>query len=174
MGTWLNDDGLYIKYGPTSHKSTAKAGAFAEASSGETVVEFSIDLTDLADTNAIMNDVVRLPHAALVTKVELVVTEAATSGGSAVLDIGIVDADDRTSNADDDYFVAGAALATIDALGDVVTIIQGGTAHGAGVGAAISADDYGVLVTAGYDTAAFTAGKVKVRIFYIANGVVNP
>lgn len=174
MSEWYNEDGLLIKYGPNSYKSDAKAGTFATSISGENVVEFTLDLTTLTDAAAIQNDHVRLPHKALVTKVELVVTTAATSAGAAVLDIGVIDADDRTSNGDDDYLVAAAALTSIDALGDVVTIIQGGTAHGAGVGAAVNAEGAGVLVTASYDTAAFTAGVVKVRVFYIPSGVVNP
>lgn len=175
MSTWFNSDDLLVKYGPNSFKSTSKGGSFATSVAGENIVELTIDLTGLADANAIMNDVVRIPASALVTKVEIVATTAAT-GANAVLDLGVVSATDRSSDADDDYFTAAVAQTSIDVLGDVVTLTQGVATHGVGIGAVVNATTYphGVLVTAGYDTAAFTAGEVKVRIYYVPSGVVNP
>jgi hypothetical protein len=172
MGTWLNDDGLYIKYGPTSFESTAKGGEFATSLEGQNVVEMTVTLTDLADANAILNDQVKLPENALITQVTIVPTVLATSGGSAVLDIGVIDTD-RSSNGDDDALVAALPLASMDTVGETTILRQGDTYHGALVGAELTTSD-GVYLTFGYDTAAFTAGVIKVRVFYIPNGVDNP
>lgn len=171
MGTWLNDDGLFIKYGPTSFESTHKGGEFATSVAGENVVELTITLTELADANAIVNDVVRLPENCLVTSVTVVPTVGAT-GTNAVLDIGLIDPD-RSSNGDDDALVAALPVASMSDIGETTILRQGDTYHGVAIGAEVTTQN-GRFITAGYDTAAFTAGVIKVRIAYVPNGVDNP
>lgn len=160
---WNNDDGLYIKFG-TEKAAAAKTGEFGDLIAGQHITELLVaDATDLADTNAIWDDTASIPAGARISKVEIVVDTALTSGGAAALDVGWVDAVDRTSNSDDDAFVAAAALTTLDADGDIVEYIQGGTGHGAGIGTTLSTTK---LVTIGYDTSVYTAGAFRVRIYW--------
>jgi hypothetical protein len=156
--SWLNDDGLYIRYG-TEEAALAKGGQYSGTGPTE-VIEFSITGTDLADAAAIVDRVTVLPDNVQIEQIDILVDTAFTSAGSAVLDIGVVDLDE-TSNADDDALVAAVALGAIDAIGDKVELIQGTSGHGALVGTKTTKNTF---VTASYDTAAFTAGEARVRI----------
>lgn len=158
--SWYNSDGILVKYG-TEEATPSTAGHYV-TTGPQRMAEFDVTLTGLADAAAIADDYIVLPEGALIEKIDVVVKTAATSGGSAVLDVGIIDLD-RSSNGDDDALIAALALTSIDAIGDVVELIQGGTSHGASVGTVLTGP---VLVTASYDTAAFTAGVVSIRIFY--------
>ncbi len=160
MSTWLNNDGLYIKSG-TDEGTVGKAGT--PTSYGNiSVSEFEITLTDLTSSAAILNDHVTIPSGVILHKIEVIAEVAATSGGSATLDVGLVRLD-RTTAIDDDGIVAALALTSIDAEGDVVELVQGSTGHGALVGTTMANAG---LVTAHYNAAAYTAGKVIIRIHY--------
>ena len=162
MGTWYNNDGLYIKYG-TSEAEHGKGGAFAADVAGQHVVELDITLTNLTTSPAILDDNVFLPKGYTITKVETVATVAATSGGAAALNIGLI-RKDRSTAIDADGIVAALALTAIDAVGETTVLTKGSTGAGALVGTVTSAD-YPSYITADYDTAAYTAGVVKVRIW---------
>lgn len=158
---WNNDDGLYVKFG--TEKATAAVGgelAFLESDMHVTQIELA-DMSALASSAAIQDDTVTIPAGAFISKVELLVDTACT-GTSSTLDVGWIDAVDRTSNADDDAFIVAGALATMDAAGDIVTYTQGSTAHGAGIGTTLSTTK---LVTVNYGTA-FTAGAVRIKIYW--------
>lgn len=161
MGTWMNNDGLYIKYGP-DEATAGKAGQFADGVAGQLVIEANITLTSLGTSAAIVDDNVFVPAGYMVTRVQLQTTTAATSGGSATLNIGLIRRD-RSTELDYDGLIAAAALATFNAVGEVVEVNTAGqTGVGALVGTVLANSGY---ITADYDTAAFTAGVVKVRIF---------
>lgn len=161
MGTWMNNDGLYIKFGATEG-AAGTSGAFEDGVAGQTVVELNIgDLTDLGTAAAIQDDNVFIPAGYTVTKVELINTTAATSGGSAVLNVGLI-RKDRSTELDYDGLIAAGALATFNALGETVTYTAGSTGAGALVGTVLVYPGY---LTADYDTAAFTAGAVKIRVY---------
>lgn len=158
---WTNDDGLRVKFG-TEEATVGTAGEY-EYDGPMHWVTYDITGTGLADANAISSYDVVIPNGARITKVVVRVGTAFTSGGSAVLDVGLIDSDDDTSNHDDDALIAALALTSIDANGDVVEIIQGATSHGVSVGEVLTAAK---KVTVGYDTAAFTAGTASIDIFY--------
>lgn len=157
---WHNSDQLYIKFGP-NEATPAKVGSLKTFGPVRTI-EFTLLLTALTDAAAIVDDHIKLPKYAQVETIEIVNEVAATSGGSATLRIGQIDAD-RASNGDDDSFVADAALATFNAAGERNLIVSGGTGAGVGFGPIFSKSVY---LTASYETAAFTAGKLKVRLNY--------
>lgn len=162
---WTNSDGLRVPF----HRelgTTTKAGEFATPANGDQhVAEISIsDLTTLATGAAVMDHFVIIPAGARIEKVEIITTTAATSGGSAVLNVGLQRLDGSTE-IDYDGLIAAAALATFNAVGETVSVTQGGTGAGALVGTTIGAT-YPGKVTADYDTAAFTAGAIKVKIYY--------
>lgn len=162
MGTWMNSDGLYIKYGPDAGVA-GKAGAYGDVESGAHVIEANITLTGLGTAAAIVDDNVFIPKGYVITQVETITTTAATSGGSAVLNVGL-QRRDRSTEIDYDGILAAVALTAIDTLGETNVIRKGSTGAGALVGTVTSADYSGYL-TADYDTAAFTAGVVKIRVY---------
>ena len=158
---WYNSDGLYVKFG-TETDTSVKAGEY-RTNGPQRMIELTITaMTALGTAAAIQDDVTVVPKNARIEKVEIVTTTAVTSGGAAVLNIGLIRTD-RTTELDYDGFVAAAALATFNAAGETVTITNGATGAGALVGTTLA---YNGLLTADYDTAAFTAGAIKVRIYF--------
>jgi hypothetical protein len=158
---WHNNDGLYVKFGELEAVPSVAGEHSYDGLTHE--LEFEIaDFTTLTDANAIIDSNIKLPDGALISKITLIVTEAATSGGSAVLDIGVID-EDRASNGDDDALVAAEAVADMGTIGNTIEYVQGATGHGVLVGTILTKSVY---ITVGYDTAAFTAGAAKVLIEY--------
>lgn len=158
---WYNSDGLYIKFG-TDQATAGKAGEY-RTNGAQRVVELSIPaLTALTTTGVIQDDHVVLPAGARIEKVEVVTKTAATSGGAATLDIGLIRTD-RSTAYDDDGLVAAAALTTIDAAGETTSLTVGSTGAGALIGTTLANNGY---LVASYNTAAFTAGAVTVRVYF--------
>lgn len=158
---WHNDDELYIKFG--TNEATPSVAGGQPKHGQDYVCEFTIaDMTDLTDTNAIIDSNIKLPDGALIKKITVITTTACTSDGSAVLDIGTID-NDRSSNVNDDSLIAAAPVADFATIGNIVEYVQGSDEHGVLVGTVLTKDVY---ITVGYDTAAFTAGALKVRIEY--------
>lgn len=157
---WYNSDGLYIKFG-TEEGTVGKAGEY-RSPGPQRFVEYDITLTSLATTEAIIDDNTVIPAGARIEKVEVYTTTAATSGGAATLDIGFVRTD-RSTTYDDDGLVAALALTAIDSVGETSALTKGSTGAGALVGTVLANNG---LLTASYNTAAFTAGAVKVRVYW--------
>jgi len=168
MGTWLNNDGLYIKFG-TDETTVVDGGEYSTLGSLHEV-ELEIDLDDLStSTNTFLSDTVTLPSGARIEKVVIVVETAATSGGSATLDIGLID-QDRSTSFDDDGLVAALALAEMSDAGAVIEFVNGADSTPAGesgdgalVGTTLSNTG---LIIASANTAVFTGGHLKVRIYW--------
>jgi hypothetical protein len=161
MGSWMNDDGLYVKFG-TDEAAVTKAGEVPTAGS-ERWIEVDVTLTDLSTSaETILSDTLIVPKNARIEEIQVVPTTAATSGGSATLDIGLIRTD-RETELDYDGFVAAAALSTFNAVGERLTLVAGSTAAGALIGTSLANPG---LLTAGAGTAVFTAGVVKVRVKY--------
>lgn len=161
---WTNDDGLRVRF--DNEKVTGNTGEGHYPGAGpEQVVEIDIpDATALTSSAAIVAEGVTIPSGARISKVEVVAETACTSGGAAVLNVGLHRLD-RTTAIDADGLVAALALTSIDASGDVVELVQGSTGHGALVGTTLA--NAGMFV-AYYGTAAYTAGALKVRVsFYM-------
>lgn len=177
MGTWLNDDGLYIKYGIDEGKSDTKAGVFAGTVGNEHVAEFEIDLTKLTATETILNDAIRIPHGCTIARVEVVTVVAAATGTA--IDVGFIESD-RSTELDYDGILAAFATATMNAVGEitllqeVATLPASITTGGALIGQDVDAsDNKAVYVSASRtDATAFTAGKIRLRIFFIPQGEV--
>src|SRR6056297_1316481 len=154
MGIWTNDDGLEVRFG-LDRATTAPDG---RTSAEEKVFTYTVaDATELGDTDtaAVAGDASFIPAGAILKDAYFVVDTAFTSGGSAVLDIGLKEADG--TNIDDDGVDAAVALGALSA-DDVVA------ADGALVGTRLASDSY-VMVT--YDTAAYTAGAGTLVVKYI-------
>lgn len=168
MGTWSNSDGLYIKFG--TDEVTVTDGGEYNTFGALHEVELEIPLASLStSTNYFLSDTVTIPNGARIEKVVLVVETAATSGGSATLDIGLID-QDRSTAFDDDGLVAALALAEMSDEGAVITFVNGADSTPAGesgdgalVGTTLSNTG---LIIASANTAVFTAGRLKCRIYW--------
>lgn len=162
MSTWTNNDGLYIRFGTTESEVT-NAGSYSTGVAGQHVTEVRIpDATDITADPSILANSTIIPAGATISKVEVISETAATSDGSAVLNVGLIRLD-RTTELDYEAFVKAAPVADFAADGNIVTYTQGSDEHGDLVGTKLV---YAGLVTADYTTAAFTAGEFVIRIYW--------
>lgn len=166
VNAWFNSDKLYIKFGPDAGTAT-KAGSRTDPAEGSlNVIEFELTLTDLTSTQAtVLFDNIIVPAKAWVEKIETHTVVAATSSGSnATLNIGLVKEADRTTEIKFDGLIAAQTVANMNAVNKLATITTVGAGTGGNqVGVAIASPGY---ISGYWGTEAFTAGKVKVRIFY--------
>lgn len=150
---WTNEDGLLVRFG-------TEKGAVRNDGVQHVVKEVFIynvaDATALADTDtaAPTADEAYLPAGTIILNAYFVVDTAFTSGGSAVLDIGLKEADG--TNIDDDGIDAAVAVASL-------TENAGIQSDGALVGTKLANDSYFMFT---YDTAAFTAGAGRLVVEY--------
>lgn len=154
MTTWTNEDGLLVRF------NTSRSDARTDGVVGPNLQMIEVGLPDATalgdtDTAAALADAVFIPAGATILRAHFVVDTAFTSGGSAVLDIGLKQADG--TNIDDDGVDAALAVAAL-------TVRTGVACDGALVTDKMQYDSY-VMFT--YDTAAFTAGAGRLFIEYI-------
>lgn len=164
MGTWHNDDGLYIKFG-TTEGAAGKGGSY-KMDGPYNVIELKITGTDLTSTAAIVDDNVWIPDNCRIDQVQVIAeTLMNSAGNAATLDIGLIGKDRATAvGGGDDGLVAALVEASMDPAGDWQDIRIGHTYVGADIGTTIT--DGPAYITANYGTEAFTAGVIRVRIFY--------
>lgn len=160
MAEWINNDGLRVRLGVTEAEVT-RGGEF-EMDGGLRVYESTIDLANLGSSSALLEDSwnIVLPSGFNIVEVDVTNETAATSGGSATLNLGLV-RQDTTTTYDADGILAVAPLADYDAVGETKSYRVGVTGAGAFFGVPLV--NAGFLV-ADYDTAAFTAGRIRVLI----------
>lgn len=168
--TWSNPDGLVVGFGTHSEDNNVAA---VKGGTRKTI-EVEYDLADLADTYAATNftpqDVV-IPRGSVIIRGTLQTLVAATSGGAATLDIGLFTKGLATDVVDDaDGLVADVSIAEMTSIGEV-HILDGALIATAGQ-TAVGATGLGNCVIApSYETAVFTAGRVRVTVeFYVPAG----
>ncbi len=159
---WENADGLAVGFGTRTVTQNSGSKTGTPGAVEEVVLNIS-DATLLSDTvsstdDAIVQGVV-IPADSLLLSAELFVTTAFTSGGSAVLDIGVYQTDGTI--VDDDGVDAAIAVASL------VDNFVVSPCDGALVGTVLANDS---KIAASYDTAAFTAGAAKLVVRYIPKG----
>ena len=158
---WTNSDGLYVKFG-TEEATVGTAGEYSVMIGPEHVHEVVITLTGLGTAAAVLDQHTVIPKGARITKIKVINEVAATSGGSATLNFGVQRLD-RSTELDYDGFLAAAPLADYNAVGETKEYSAGVSGAGALVGTTLANPGY---LTADYDTAAFTAGKIRVQLFW--------
>jgi len=162
--SWTNSDGLTIYFGK-EEAIKSPGGSYEDYTSGALVVDFLLpDLTLLTTTAA---DIGRffLPAKHVITRVDVFAQVAATSGGSATLNVGMKNAKTGADIGTADVGVISAmALTAIDATGETTSLTAGSSGAGGKVGTQISSTNVPVKLTAKYGTAAFTAGAVRIKI----------
>lgn len=160
----VNADGLLVYYG--AGEATVTRGGEYSLFGGNHVTEVIIDLPSLdlvaGSNEMIVADNVTIPNGAMIDKVEVTVMEV-TAGSSSTIDLGLID-QDRTTEIDFDGLLVNATTTwhTAD-IGTVVSYVQGTSQGGALVGTVLTNTG---LITASADTADFTDGVLKVRIFW--------
>lgn len=157
---YLDNSGLYIKIGAetTTPKVAGEPKTFGELRE----IDCVINLAALTTTLSIIDDTNPMPTGMRIQEVEVMVDTAATSGGAATLDIGLIRTD-RTTVTDATAFVAAMPLATITPAGKKIVLNVGSTNVGTSVGTTTSTVNH---IAARANTAVFTAGVVRVRIRY--------
>lgn len=159
--TWLNPDGLYIKYGPS--EATATTGGEYETDGPFRLTEVEIsDITVLTTTAGatILADNVMIPKGARIESVQIINKTAVTTGSTSALNVGLV-REDRSTELDFDGLIAALDSAAFNAAGETVTLTPGSTGAGALIGTTLA--NAGLFV-ADWDTAVFTAGAVYIRV----------
>jgi hypothetical protein len=161
---WHNSDGLYVKFG--NNKGAVTKGGAYNVGGPYNVIELKITGTDLTDTAAIVSDVLWIPDNCRIDKVDVVAeTLMDSAGDAATLDIGLI-AKDRTTavGGGDDGLVAALPEASMDPAGDWQEVKVGHSQVGADIGTTITAGP--AYITANYNDEAFTAGVIRVRVYY--------
>jgi hypothetical protein len=166
---WTNADALRVKF-PGSATTLARGGAYPMTNGGN-MVEVYIDLASLptaasGDEQIVLENCV-IPSGAFIEKVEVLVTAEPTTVGSPNLDLGFVKKNSSTGALEElDYNGLLAAADAFEAgtdIGVLVTYDTATTEAGALVGTALAADG---TLSASPDTADWTAGQIRVRVFY--------
>lgn len=155
--SWMNNDGLFIKYGtelavPTTGGDYCMPGELREQ-------EVTIDLTQMTTSAQIVADTTFFPANMFIEQVEVVADVAAVGGTS--VSVGLMELD-RTTAISNTEFVNALVTASINVAGEKNVITAGGTSAGAGIGTATTQPGYITCLVAG----TYTAGKIKVRIKY--------
>jgi hypothetical protein len=156
MGTWTNNDGLYIKYGQT--EVTPTIGGVIDFD-GFQRIEFELDLTTLTSSAAVLMDNVVIPDNSQIVSIEVIVTEV-TAGTNSNLNIGLMKTD-RTTEIDNDGLIAAGDAWHTSAKGTRLRYDVGTTEAGAILGTTITDP---ALIVGYYDTGAFTDGTLRVTI----------
>lgn len=155
--SWMNNDGLFIKYGtelavPTTGGDYCMYGELREQ-------EVTITLADMTTSAQIVADTTFFPEDMLIEQVEVVADTAAVGGTS--VSVGLVKLD-RSTAISTTAFVAALPIANINVDGEKNTLTAGQTYAGANVGTTASDPGYITCLVAG----TFTDGVIKVRIKY--------
>ena len=166
MTVWTNDDDLKVNFG-TREGTPTKAGQRGGVNHPYHIFEADIDLTDVGASAAALDNTVKIPQNAVLVKAEIQVLVEPT-GTSAALDIGLMDLDG--SERDYDGIIDGVTEAGLDDTVGATYVFEpdvapdtGAVGALMGVFAAVSEPCY---VSAMYTGAAFTAGRIVVRVYY--------
>lgn len=171
---WMNEDGLYVKFG-TEEAHRNAGGEYNAGGNTVSEIEFVIDYTDaLSATASILGTAdnpgsfgVVIPKGMFIEEIQTIAEEAFTSSGtigSASLVLGLV-AEDRSTTYDPDGFLTSSfAGGAFDAAGEKTTVSVGSTGAGVLIGTVLANDGIIVVANAGHASHPLTAGKLRVRV----------
>lgn len=161
---WKNNDGLSVFFG--TQEGTSDASGEYRTDGPRRMVEVVIDLdsleTQASGKQQIQSDTVTLPAGAIIEQVDVLVTEE-TAGTNANLDVGLVKLDRSTEIDFNGLLAAADAFNAGTDLGTLTSYVVGTTEAGALIGTKLAYTGY---ITAAPETADWTAGVVKVRVYY--------
>lgn len=163
---WLNSDGLYVPLG-TSEVTSNRGGSY-RVDGPLHLTEVTIALASLptvaSGNEQIVADNVVIPAGAFIEKVVVMVTKEPTdAAGNANLDVGLVDQDRSTEIDFNGLLAAADAFNSGTDLGRTTEYVLGTTEAGALIGTKLTNAG---LITASAETADFTDGVIKVRVYW--------
>lgn len=175
MGTWLNSDGLYIRYG--ADEADNAIGGVKSNINGVYEVEFDLPFSEFdSATPSLPHSTdsfgLVIPKGARIEEIETIILTAFTSSGtvgSATVVLGLKQASDRSTELDHDGFTTSSftgTAASIATVGHKTFVRAGGTGAGALLGTTLSQNGVLVASNSAHATHPLTAGLVKVRIRY--------
>lgn len=179
---WLNKDGLFIQFG--TDKTTIENWGEYAIDGENRVVEGFLDLTTLSTSSAsILSNNIIFPAPPsgqlIIDRVELTVETAAT-GSSSTLKVGLIQMDRATVPSNYDHaFINGEVLTAMATVGDrqvyvgADSVPAGSTHGGTLIGSAPANATGPYYITAQAGTAVFTAGKVRIKIYYHGIGTIT-
>ena len=169
MAKWINSDGLQVRFG--TEEGVNKGVGEYNLLGPSHITEITLELADCPSTGAggVISDSVNIPAGAFIEKVwTQVVVE--TTGTNANLDLGLAYQHATTHAITElDYNGLLAAADVFNAGTDIGLITEysvGTTEVGALVGTTLATTNNRYLLTANYDTAAFTAGTLLIRVYW--------
>jgi len=168
--TWTNSDGLVVGFGP--HTEDNDVAAVYQSAGGFVTAQVEYTLADLPDTFAAANrkpQEIIIPRGSVIKNAWLHTLAAAVSAGGGTLDIGTWGTND---SADDvDGLVADATVAEIGVIGSVIKLdgplVADAATAAADQQAVGTTSNSDVVLCASYETAVFTAGKVRLVVEYL-------
>lgn len=173
MSTWVNSDGLEVRFGLTQAALIAEGRPSVGGEVQELVIKVvAVDITDV-DVAPLIYKKVGLPQKAQIISADIYVTTAFTVGaGAASLDVGLYHDDgDGTFTVDNvDGFDVDIALTALDSVGATVSMDG---AYVDGTDDVVPNDSAGrdMYVSFGYqgttDTDKYTAGEAIFVVKYI-------
>lgn len=168
MATWVNADGLPIRFGVDQ----AAAGEGGQYRWHGPFAEYEFDIIgvnmEAFGTVDFLGRTVRIPNGMLLTEATLETSEVFTSGGAATLTLGFHDADGTAYDADG--IDVAIPITSMDAVGE--TVVCDGALVNAILNNPIKKYSY---VTATVGVANYTAGKAKLRLkLFVPHGGTQP
>lgn len=170
--TWLNNDGLYIKFG--SDTAIAETAGDYKSFGSNRVAEVLIDLTTLTSTAAIQSDTTFFGAGSglFIEKVEITAEVGAATGTS--FSVGLMQTDRSTiPSGYSTAFIAAEVTATVATAGMGQTYLQNTSKAGGLIGSFPASATGPYYITALSAGSAYTTGKIRVRIFYHGVGTIT-
>lgn len=176
MGTWLNSDGLHVKFG-VDEGDLARGGEL-KTFGQERVIQAAVKYTDaLSATYSIVGSAVAaddgtfgifVPKGFRIKAIEIVTKTAFTSSGtigSSVLSLGLKRSSDRSTELDHDGFTTTSFVGSaLDAAGERSYVTIGSTGAGALIGTTLAYNGLLCVANTAHASHPFTAGEVQVNI----------
>lgn len=137
------------------------------------MIEGIIDLTKLTTTAAIQSNTTFFPAmpaspaGLYIEKVELIAEVASTTSSSATFSLGLIQVDRATvPSGYGTGLISALANSTFSTAATITTVVGGSTGAGSLIGTGPSSTTGPYYITAATGTGTFTAGTLRVRIFY--------
>lgn len=164
MGSWFNNDGLYIEYGIT--KTAAETAGDYRMPGEVRVLELFVDLTTLTSSAVIQSQTAFFGTSMFIEEVT-VDTETGATGGTS-FSLGLVQFD-RTTAISTTAFLSAVPIADHTTAGQKKIYTTGVTGVGGSVGTTVANPGYITALAAG----TYSTGKVRIRIKYRGFGNIT-
>jgi hypothetical protein len=171
--TWLNSDGLFVKFGKTEGVSRIQGGMVCSYGPIQDYW-WDLEITQLDQNENIQNDVLVIPANSLILNCRTITVTAGATGTA--IDVGLIantrvtttDLNGSITDADPDGILAAAPIANFNTVGEdsiykiAATIPTGLTGTGALIGTILTVPT--LLTASRTDGTAFTAGRLLLGI----------